>query len=381
MIAVITVCDWKAATLSILGLSVLERNIRVLADLGFQVFFAEVPRVPSFLDRLPVFCFAEEPHLELRGDVQYSGRFLKTLNSKLLVASDSNHDYLSPGGSETFVKWICPKNPVRELHQISEADFYHVPELIRVKKSKFVTSRLSEAHFSEIFSNASGWIARGINKKISFTLTKRLVSTKITPNQITAINFFLGVLGCLMLLSSDWLWRVFGAVLIQFNSILDGCDGEVAALKVMRSKLGAWLDTIADDILNNLMFVCAYLGIYFQYHEEGLLKICIATTFASLGVSFFIYHFLITHGTQNAAHYRLSWEKPASSGVEKKNLFDAVKPLLKRDFFIFLSALLIVLDLRRVLLGLFVPIWIAFFLYLASFLYGMRRTKKESFSL
>jgi hypothetical protein len=129
------------------------------------------------------------------------------------------------------------------------------------------------------------------------------------------------------------------------------------------------------------MFVCADLGLYFQYHEEGLLKICIATTFASLGVSFFIYHFLITHGTQNAAHYRLSWERSTSSGSGKKSLFDTVKPVLKRDFFIFLAALLIVFDLRRVLLGLFVPIWIAFFLYLASFLYGMRCAKKESLSL
>lgn len=376
-VAVIMVEDWKAATLAVLGLSVLERNIRLLIDLGFKPVFAEIPRVPACLDRLPVASEISEPHLKIRGDVQYSAQFLKTLKSQLAIYADRNHDYLSPSGSHAPVQWIVSSSQAREFHQISDADFHDVPELIRVENPKFVAQRLAKAHFTEIFAATSGWIARGLNKKISFALTKRLVETKITPNQITVANFILGVAGCLMLLSPAWAWRVFGAALIQFNSILDGCDGEVAGLKVIRSKLGAWLDTISDDVLNNLMFVCVYLGVYFDYREAWLIKVCVATTFASFGVSFFIYHFLITHGTQNAAHYRLSWEKPVANGSAKKTWFDAVKPVLKRDFFVFLSALLIVLDLRHALLGLFIPIWIAFFLYLASFLYGMRRSKTE----
>ena len=39
---------------------------------------------------------------------------------------------------------------------------------------------------------------------------------------------------------------VLGAILVQFASVVDGCDGEVARLKHLASARGAWLDTILD---------------------------------------------------------------------------------------------------------------------------------------
>ena len=39
---------------------------------------------------------------------------------------------------------------------------------------------------------------------------------------------------------------LLGALLSVWASILDGCDGEVARLKLQVSKLGCWLETICD---------------------------------------------------------------------------------------------------------------------------------------
>ena len=42
-------------------------------------------------------------------------------------------------------------------------------------------------------------------------------------------------------------WNMLsGAVLSLFASILDGCDGEVARLKLQESDFGCWLETICD---------------------------------------------------------------------------------------------------------------------------------------
>jgi phosphatidylglycerophosphate synthase len=38
---------------------------------------------------------------------------------------------------------------------------------------------------------------------------------------------------------------------LQLNSILDSVDGELARLRYQFSKLGQWLDNIADDIVDN----------------------------------------------------------------------------------------------------------------------------------
>ncbi|MEA3356792.1 MAG: CDP-alcohol phosphatidyltransferase family protein, partial [Candidatus Bipolaricaulota bacterium] len=39
---------------------------------------------------------------------------------------------------------------------------------------------------------------------------------------------------------------LIAGILIQFGSILDGCDGELARLTFRESRFGAWLDTILD---------------------------------------------------------------------------------------------------------------------------------------
>ena len=37
-----------------------------------------------------------------------------------------------------------------------------------------------------------------------------------------------------------------GALLAQLSSILDGCDGEIARLKLLESKFGGWFDRVLD---------------------------------------------------------------------------------------------------------------------------------------
>lgn len=348
-VVLIEVRDWNAATLTVQGISVLERNLRHLEELGFTPYLTTTPRLPALLKRVatvtPEKRAALGDALCLRGDVQYSDDFFKSVPTECTLPQQTALD---------------------------------VADLLKNHRPAVVIKQLSDALFAEIFSKTNGWVARSLNKKISFRLTHLLVRTNITPNQITAFNFIMGVLGCLFLISSQWMVRVLGACIIQFNSILDGCDGEVARLKVCRSRFGAWFDTISDDVLNNIMFVCIYIGLYRQTHSEVFLKACIATTLASLGVSFFIYHYLIKHDTQNAAHFRLSWEnkselKPGTPA--KAGWFDAIKPILKRDFFIFVVMILVFLDFRMTLTLLFAPIWVAFFLYLASFLYGICKPK------
>src|SRR4029078_13464407 len=47
----------------------------------------------------------------------------------------------------------------------------------------------------------------------------------------------------------------------HIQSILDGCDRELARVRLQQSKLGAWLDTFVDDVLNVLLTVAIGIGL------------------------------------------------------------------------------------------------------------------------
>jgi phosphatidylglycerophosphate synthase len=46
------------------------------------------------------------------------------------------------------------------------------------------------------------------------------------------------------------------------QSILDGCDGELARVRFQQSAVGEWLDTMVDDGLNIVIFAALGIGLY-----------------------------------------------------------------------------------------------------------------------
>jgi phosphatidylglycerophosphate synthase len=55
---------------------------------------------------------------------------------------------------------------------------------------------------------------------------------------------------------------LLGAFLCLFASILDGCDGEVARLKLLESDFGCWLETICDYAFYLFLFVGLTVGLW-----------------------------------------------------------------------------------------------------------------------
>src|SRR4051812_29023721 len=86
-----------------------------------------------------------------------------------------------------------------------------------------------DALFAALSPPALGFGARRPNKPISVPLTRRiLVATPITPNQITLIAAAFGLVGCALIASGRWAVMAAGFACQQIQSILDGCDGELA---------------------------------------------------------------------------------------------------------------------------------------------------------
>lgn len=91
-----------------------------------------------------------------------------------------------------------------------------------------------------------GYIASWLNRPLSKRLSVQFVKFPVTPNQMSIFSFVLCLAGAACLAVQDIQWWIIGAICIQGASILDGCDGEIARLKLRKSEQGAWLDTLMD---------------------------------------------------------------------------------------------------------------------------------------
>lgn len=109
---------------------------------------------------------------------------------------------------------------------------------------------------------SDGFLARVLDRHLSWHISRRLARTRISPNQLTLANTLLG-LGAALLFASVGYWgRLLGAILFLFSIVLDGVDGEVARLKMAETKFGGMFDKLTDNLVNVAVFVGLLIGCY-----------------------------------------------------------------------------------------------------------------------
>lgn len=81
---------------------------------------------------------------------------------------------------------------------------------------------------------------------ISIRLTPFIARhTKITPNQISLLSLFVGLMAAVMFLKEN---LILGAILWQISYILDTADGKLARLLSQDSKKGDFVDMVTDGL-------------------------------------------------------------------------------------------------------------------------------------
>ena len=91
-------------------------------------------------------------------------------------------------------------------------------------------------------------ITRYLYRPVSFPLTRALVGTPITPNQISYLVAALVAFGCWVTAHASMILALLGTVIVLAASYLDCCDGEVARVKLLSSRFGACIDTVVDEL-------------------------------------------------------------------------------------------------------------------------------------
>ncbi len=160
-----------------------------------------------------------------------------------------------PGCVETPVElyaWFKPSHSV--VFKEVAAELW---QAVSVPRDRLIAERKLDGW---LVKPTDGLFAR-MNRRISIPISRQLIKLPITPNMVTLFTLGVGFMAGVFFARGGYWNTVMGALLSVWASILDGCDGEVARLKLQVSKLGCWLETICDYLYYLFIFVGMSIGL------------------------------------------------------------------------------------------------------------------------
>jgi phosphatidylglycerophosphate synthase len=300
-----TNAEAPGACLQIAGLSIFERSVKQLASQGIEVVLASDGScaLPSSLGS----------GVEIRSVA--SGKDLDRLRAAL------------PGVLEVGADEVRPLSK----------DFANA---IRVT-DEATRRRAEDAIFAQLLRGDLGLVARYLNKPISFRITRYLLChLPFSPNQVSVAAALVGLCGAALITTGQHWLMVTGFLLAHAQSVLDGCDGELARVRFQQSKIGEWLDTFIDELLNIALFAGTGIGIWRQ--SGSSLALAVGLTAASIHVFYDVVALteLVRQG-QGGELMRIRWwltgEIDMKSRAQHKrgDLLFIAHGLTRRDFFVF----------------------------------------------
>lgn len=130
---------------------------------------------------------------------------------------------------------------------------------------KFAEKKLIKS----LTKSEDGPVSKVFNRKISGLITRLLlIKIPIIPNIVTLSTLILAIPTSLLLAKGVYPWILFGGLLIQFLSILDGCDGEIARLKFLKTKWGTFFDTVVDRYVDIIIIFGMVYGYWAITHSK-----------------------------------------------------------------------------------------------------------------
>lgn len=300
-----TQAEAEGAKLEVAGLSVFERNLRQLRFLKMDVVLASdgtcpVPSVlPAGVEKRTV----------------ASAQDVDRLRADLAPVHEVGADEVRP----------VSRDFARAMRVTDEAS----------------RKAAEDAVFAQLLRGDLGVIARYLNKPISFRITRYLLChLPFTPNHVSVMAALVGLCGVALVTTGQHWLMVAGFFLAHAQSVLDGCDGELARIRFQQSKVGEWLDTFIDEGLNMALFACVGIGVWRQSGSALALAVGLSAAAIHLLYDVVAMTELVRQG-RGGDMMNIRWW--ISGGVDMKNRSGQKKgdwlvmahALSRRDLFVF----------------------------------------------
>ena len=119
-----------------------------------------------------------------------------------------------------------------------------------------------------LYKKTDGPISKYLNRPLSLLISTIFVNHNISPNFLTFLSFLLACISGIFFSLGTYFWAILGGITAQLSSIIDGCDGEVARLKLKTSKFGEWLDRVLDRYADGIIIIGITHNLWLHSHAK-----------------------------------------------------------------------------------------------------------------
>jgi len=141
------------------------------------------------------------------------------------------------------------------------------------------------------------FFAQRFYRPLSRRITKIVVRTPLTPNQITVFGSILGIVAAFLFSRADYLLGLVGIILMHLSNVFDCVDGEVARFKGLESKIGGWLDGMLLKLAESAIYIGISVGLYVK-HTFLFCKVDWGIAPLVIGLMVLASRFLLTSATE-----------------------------------------------------------------------------------
>lgn len=182
------------------------------------------------------------------------------------VIFDALEESIAKGdeGMSGAVKVLAEQNKMRYL-QLEDNFWIDVDDETDRKNAE-------QLLYSKLNKDTDGPVSKILNRPLSIRISKLLLKTSITPNQISILSFIIGMAGASLFFLGEYFYLILGGILVHIHSVVDGCDGEVARFKLRQTKYGGWLDSVLDRYVDAAIILGLTYG-YWSINNDSLIWI------------------------------------------------------------------------------------------------------------
>ena len=167
---------------------------------------------------------------------------------------------------------------------------YSTLRKMHYSRQRIKNVKLLKTNIYDFFSNPYTSLKAAFFTEASAVLIFFLQFTRVTPNFLTMLYAFLGLLSGLFLASNNSFLILTSLILIFFKSIIDWTDGLLAKIKNMTSSLGDALDRWAGVVGYNSYIAGFGIYLFNEYQNKYFVIITILLIFfKSIDLKNFIY--------------------------------------------------------------------------------------------
>jgi len=264
-IPAIILCDPACTTLRVAGLLLLDRLVVAAHRAGAESVTIVSETAQPHLERTVALGIAVQP----AGSWPLLKGPTLVLSNRLLVQPVDLKRLMEAGGRLVSREGVpLPAGVVTELSgQMLEPQLSGLPAVVAQGVAGLVTDGRSADTaarnlWASLNTSTDGLVDRYFNRPVGRWLTKILVHTSVSPNQVSVAAILLGLVSAWFFAQGNYAAALWGAILLQISAMVDCVDGELARVIFKESHLGKWLDIIGDQVVHFSVFASIGIGLY-----------------------------------------------------------------------------------------------------------------------